>query len=246
MTNKQYPTFSPHLFGTIGLEWVEDGFGKVQVVEEEWGLCGEASEGELLFVVGGGGVEGGGGVVAGDAVFGDEGGYVGVGVAVEEAVVAYAEADDDIEVGVGLIQETGLEDGVAHCGTYLLAFCRDAHGGLCTAFDLADYGIWLEAVGPKDAGKYTSLIDEAYAVGDAYLTGTYATGEFHDFLHTGPLTVAFIFDFGTCYHYIVVAIFVIAFRCPERIFFREVRGQAEIRVCPCLELAVLSAAIYAA
>ena len=58
----------------------------------------------------------------------------------------------------------------------------------------------------------------------------YATGEFHDFLHTGPLTVAFIFDFGTCYHYIVVAIFVIAFRCPERIFFREVRGQAEIRV----------------
>ena len=83
MTNKQYPTFSPHLFGTIGLEWVEDGFGKVQVVEEEWGLCGEASEGELLFVVGGGGVEGGGGVVAGDAVFGDEGGYVSVGVAVE-------------------------------------------------------------------------------------------------------------------------------------------------------------------
>ena len=204
------------------------------------------SEGELLFVVGGGGVEGGGGVVAGDAVFGDEGGYVGVGVAVEEAVVAYAEADDDIEVGVGLIQETGLEDGVAHCGTYLLAFCRDAHGGLRTAFDLADYGIWFEAVGPKDAGKYTSLIDEAYAVGDAYLTGTYATGEFHDFLHTGPLTVAFIFDFGTCYHYVVVAIFVIAFRCPERIFFREVRGQAEIRVCPCLELAVLSAAVYAA
>lgn len=41
------------------------------------------SEGELLFVVGGGGVEGGGGVVAGDAVFGDEGSYVGVGVAVE-------------------------------------------------------------------------------------------------------------------------------------------------------------------
>ena len=160
--------------------------------------------------------------------------------------MAYTEADDDIEVGVGLIQETGLEDGVAHCGTYLLAFCRDAHGGLRTAFDLADYGIWLEAVGPKDAGKYTSLIDEAYAVGDAYLTGTYATGEFHDFLHTGPLTVAFIFDFGTCYHYIVVAIFVIAFRCPERIFFREVRGQAEIRVCPCLELAVLSAAVYAA
>ena len=108
--------------------------------------------------------------------------------------MAYAEADDDIEVGVGLIQETGLEDGVAHCGTYLLAFGRDAHGGL----------------------------------------------------HTGPLTVAFIFDFGTCYHYIVVAIFVIAFRSPERIFFREVRGQAEIRVCSCLELAVLSAAIYAA
>ena len=43
----------------------------------------KVSEGELLFVVGGGGVEGGGGVVAGDAVFGDEGGYVGVGVAVE-------------------------------------------------------------------------------------------------------------------------------------------------------------------
>ena len=78
MTNKQYPSFSPHLFGTIGLEWVEsnctvfshlvhengcfhgqssifggivhenghfhgqqtsvvdEGFGKVQVVEEKW------------------------------------------------------------------------------------------------------------------------------------------------------------------------------------------------------------------
>ena len=56
---------------------------EVKKVEEEWGLYGEASESELLFVVGGGGVEGGGGVVAGDAVFGDEGGYVGVGVAVE-------------------------------------------------------------------------------------------------------------------------------------------------------------------
>ena len=52
-------------------------------MEEEWGLYGEVSEGELLLVVGGGCVEGGGGVVAGDAVFGDEGGYVGVGVAVE-------------------------------------------------------------------------------------------------------------------------------------------------------------------
>ena len=40
-------------------------------------------EGELFLVVGACGVEGGGGVVAGDAVFGNEGGYVGVGVAVE-------------------------------------------------------------------------------------------------------------------------------------------------------------------
>ena len=55
----------------------------VKKVEEEWGLYGEVSEGAVVLGVGGGCVEGGGGVVAGDAVFGDEGGYVGVGVAVE-------------------------------------------------------------------------------------------------------------------------------------------------------------------
>ena len=56
----------------------------------------EASEGELLFVVGGGGVEGGGGVVAGDAVFCDECGHICVRIAVEEAVMAYTEAYDHV------------------------------------------------------------------------------------------------------------------------------------------------------
>ena len=125
--------------------------------------------------------------------------------------MAYAEADDDIEVGVGLIQETGLEDGVAHCGTYLLAFGRDAHGGLCTAFDLADYGIWLEAVGPKDAGKYTSLIDKADAVGYTYLLSSYLTGKLHYLLNSCPLTVAFIFHLSTRNHHIMVTVFFISF-----------------------------------
>ena len=206
----------------------------------------EVSEGELLFVVGGGGVEGSGRVVACNAIFCYQGGHIGLGVAVKETVVAYAEADHYVEIRLGLVQEAGLEDGVAHCGTYLLAFGRDVHGGLCTAFDLADYGIWLEAVGPKDAGKYTSLIDEAYAVGDAYLTGTYATGEFHDFLYPCPLAVTFVLDFCTRDHYVMIPVFIIAYRRPLRILIGEIRGQTEIRVCPCLELAVLSAAIYAA
>ena len=132
----------------------------------------------------------------------------------EETVVEEAESYDDIQVCACPVQETGLEDGVAHCGTYLLAFGRDAHGGLCTAFDLADYGIWLEAVGPQDTGEDTGFVDETYAVGYTNLAGADLTGKFHDFLYTGPLAVAFKFNFRTCYHDLTVPVLIITLQGP--------------------------------
>ncbi len=175
---------------------------------------GGGSDAEFLFVVGAGGVEGGGRVVAGHAVLGDEGGHIRVGVAVEEAVVAYAESYDDIQVSACPVQETGLEDGVAHGRTYAFTFSRNAHGGLCTALYLADDCVWFEAVGPQDTGEDTGFVDEAYAVGYTYLAGADLTGEFHDFLDTGPLAVAFKFNFRTCYHDLTVPVLIITFQGP--------------------------------
>ena len=57
-------------------------------------------------------------IIARYPVLCNEGGDICVGVAVEEAVVADAQADDDIEIGAGLVQEAGLEDRIAHCRTY--------------------------------------------------------------------------------------------------------------------------------
>ena len=93
---------------------------------------------KFLLIVRAGGVEGSCRIVACDAILGDKGGDVGIGVAVEEAVVAYAETDDYIEVGLYLVQKARLKDGVAHCRADLFTFGRNAHRGLGTSFDLAD------------------------------------------------------------------------------------------------------------
>ena len=53
-------------------------------------------------------VERGGGVVARHAVLGDEGGGVGLGVLVEQAVVPHAEADDHVQVRPCLVQQARL------------------------------------------------------------------------------------------------------------------------------------------
>lgn len=201
---------------------------------------------QLFLVVGVGGVEGSGRVVTGDAVFCDQGGHIGFGIAVEETVVSHAEADHYVEIGLGLVQETGLEDGVAHCGTYFFALRRDAYRSLGTAFDFADHGVGLEAVGSEDSGEDSCFVDKAYAVGYTDLAGSDLTGEFHYFLYAGKAAIAFIFHFGTGYHYVVVSVLVISFECPSGVFFRKVCGQTEVRICLCLEFAVLCAAIDAA
>ena len=59
---------------------------------------------KLLLVIGSGGIEGSDRIVASYAIFGDKGGDVGIGVAIKEAIVTDTEANDDVEVGVRLIE----------------------------------------------------------------------------------------------------------------------------------------------
>ena len=47
-------------------------------------------------------------VVAGDTVFGYQGGYQCIGIFVEQAVVAYTQADGNVQIGVGFVQHFGL------------------------------------------------------------------------------------------------------------------------------------------
>ena len=198
---------------------------------------------QLFLVVGVGGVEGSGRVVTGDAVFCDQGGHISFGIAVEETVVSHAEANHYVEIGLGLVQEACLEDRVAHCGTYFFALRRDAYRSLGTAFDFTDYGVGLKAVGSEDSGKDSCFVDKTYAVGYADLAGSDLTGEFHYFLYAGKAAIAFILHFSTGHHYVVVSVLVISFECPSGVFFRKVCGQTEVRICLCLEFAVLCAAI---
>ena len=83
---------------------------------------------KLLLVIGGGGVECSSRIVACDTVFGNKGGDIGFGIAIEKAIVADTEANDYVEIGVCLVEQAGLKDGVAHGGTYLLALGGDADG----------------------------------------------------------------------------------------------------------------------
>ena len=198
---------------------------------------------KLLLVIGSGGIEGSYRIVAGDTIFSDEGGDVGVGVAIEEAIVTDTEANDYVEIGVCLVEQAGLKDGVAHGGTYLLALGGDADGGLGFAGYLANDGVGLKTIGTKDAGKGAGFVYEADAIGYAYLVSANLAGKLHDFLYACPLTIAFVLYLGTGYHDVVVATFVVSLDGPLEIFITQVNGGAKLRIGTVLELAILCATI---
>lgn len=211
----------------------------------EEALFSSSFQAELLPIVRLRRVEGSGGVVARHAVLGDEGGGVGLGVLVEQAVVTHAEADDHVQVRLRLVQQAGLQDGVAHGRPDGFACLRDTDGRLRLSRHLADHRQRFEAVGLQDAGEDACLADEADAVGDAYLVRPYLSGELHDFLHARPLAVAFVFHFGAGHHDVVVARLVVALQCPLPVFLLQVGGGAEFGIGAVLVLAVLCAAIHA-
>ena len=201
---------------------------------------------EFLLIIRAGGVEGGSRIIAGDAVFGDKCGDVGIGVAVEEAIVADTETNDYVEIGMDLVQKACLKDGVAHCRADFFTFGRNAHRGLGTSFDLADDCVWLKTAGTEDAGEDACFIDQADTVGYADASCADLTGKLHNFLDTGPLAVSFIFDFRARLHYLEIAVFFITLQSPGGIFFREISRETEIGICPYLEFTILSAAVNAA
>lgn len=129
-------------------------------------------------------------VIACHTVLGHEGGDVGIRVFVEQAVVSHAETDYHVQVGMCFVQQTGLQNRVAHGGTDAFTLCGDTHRRFGLTGYLADDRVSLEAVGTEDTGKDTGFTDEADAVGNADAVRTDFPGKFHDFLHAGPLAVA--------------------------------------------------------
>lgn len=106
-------------------------------------------------------------VITRHTVLGHEGGDVGIRVFVEQAVVPHAETDDHVQVGMCFVQQTGLQNRVAHGGTDAFTLCGDTHRRFGLTGYLADDRVSLEAVGTEDTGKDTGFTDEADAVGNA-------------------------------------------------------------------------------
>lgn len=198
---------------------------------------------KLLLVIGGGGVECSGRIVACDTVFGNKGGDIGFGIAIEKAIVADTEANDYVEVGMCLIEQASLKNGVAHGGTYLLALGGYADGGLGLASYLANDGVGFETIGAKDAGKGAGFVYKTDAIGYAYLVGSYLAGKFHNLLYTCPLAIAFVLDFGTGYHDVVISTFVVSLKCPLEVFVAKIGRRTKLGVSAVLELAILCATI---
>jgi hypothetical protein len=99
----------------------------------------------------------------------------------EEHVMAYAEADDDVERGVRPVEKLRLEDGVASGFEFLrvsnLVIGRHTQVGLIRRSAAADRGEDLEPAFFQDGGRPGCFIDQARAEGDADLLGADFFGE---------------------------------------------------------------------
>ena len=142
------------------------------------------------------------------------------------------------------VQQTGLQNRVAHGGTDAFTLCGDTHRRFGLTGYLADDRVSLEAVGTEDTGKDTGFTDEADAVGNADAVRTDFPGKFHDFLHADPLAVAFVFYFRTGNHNLAVASLVVTLQCPLAVFLLQIFRGTEIRIGAVLVFAVLCAAVH--
>jgi tRNA U34 5-methylaminomethyl-2-thiouridine-forming methyltransferase MnmC len=115
-----------------------------------------------------------------DAVFGDEGSDRRIGMFGKEHVVAYTEADDDVHVSPGLVQEPCLGNGIAGRleGQWPhLVFLRNPEFELVDAPAFAAYRKRCETLGREDATEALCLIEQAYAGGDADLSVSHEFGK---------------------------------------------------------------------
>ena len=189
-----------------------------------------------------GAVDGGRGIVAGDPVLGHQGGDGGVAVLIEQGVVAHAQAQTDVQLGLGPVEQLGLGDGVAHGLLQQLqldgaqpvgTLGEDGLGGdpglsLGDGAGFADHGDHLKAVFPQHPVHNGGLLVQSAAEAQAQAGIAHAVGELHNLPQAGPLAVAHSLDGGAVDEEIVVfrlAVFLQhlleVFRVPHRTVFGE-------------------------
>ena len=89
-------------------------------------------------------------IVSCKAVFDNQGCYRSLRIHGEEHIMAYAEADDDVDIGLGLVQKPSLKEGFAPSFKFLrvnyLVFRRHAQFALIHCPAAAYCGANLESV----------------------------------------------------------------------------------------------------
>jgi len=125
------------------------------------------------------------GVVARDPVLGGQHGAVSLRVLEKQGIVAHAETEDDVEVGLLAVENLGLQQGVAHrleaAGTDLLRI-PDADALLGYGSAVARHRGQGEPVGLDDVGHHAGFFLQAAAEGQSQFLAAQLGGEFHGFL----------------------------------------------------------------
>ena len=97
-------------------------------------------------------------IVARHSVLGYQGGHKGFRIFVEQTVMAYAQAHDDVELGARFVEQRRLSDRIAHVLPHGVALFVDAYIGLrhCTHF--ADCAVDVKIVAAQDFSKNPALL----------------------------------------------------------------------------------------
>ena len=130
------------------------------------------------------------------AVLGDQRRAQGVRIFIEEAVMAYAQTDHDVEIGLFFIQELRLQDRIADVRAEAFLLRVEAYIGLPDCACLAGSAVDFETVVPEDCSGGAGFLQKPNACGDAQLLRADLAGKFTDFLNTCGPTVVFEFNLG--------------------------------------------------
>ncbi len=117
----------------------------------------------------------------------------------EQAVVPDAQADDDIELAAGAIEQFRLRHRVAHrleISRPDLLFLLQADVLFRHAAVLARHRSHLQAVTLQNGAEHPGEIDEADAHGDTHFAKTHFLRKLANLLHPSPFAVAFALDHG--------------------------------------------------
>ncbi len=129
-------------------------------------------------------------------VLGHQGGDRGVTVVVEQGVVAHAQPQADVELGLCLVEQLGLGDGVAH--GLVGAGTQEHVGGVAHVHlgngpGLAGDGYHLEALLAQNAVHNGGLLVQTHAEAHSQAGVAHPLGKLHNLPQTGPAAVPQIF-----------------------------------------------------